>query len=268
MSGIVFLSTRDLEGMVKFYTHRMGMKIWLDQGGCVILKHGNMLLGFCKGQEADMSGVITFFHPSREMVDNAYEQLKDEAKHPPKENPTYKIYHFYAQDPEGRRLEVQSFLHALLPHMDGEEMLATRRSIRQYSEKDVPEEILENIFEMCQHAPSSRDKKPCRLLTIRDKKQLKHIASLRGESSAPIGRAPLAVAVVVDTALSIRPEQDGSIMGCHLLLASWLNGLGTCWIAAMDRDDVKEMLGIPREHHIATITPMGYPAEKIEMRAY
>jgi len=43
------------------------------------------------------------------------------------------------------------------------------------------------------------------------------------------------------------------------MLAAWSYGLGTCWIAAMDRDDVKEVLGIPKEHYIATITPLGYP---------
>ena len=39
-------------------------------------------------------------------------------------------------------------------------------------------------------------------------------------------------------------------------------GLGTCWIADMDRDEIKDMLDIPREHYIATVTPLGYPLEK------
>jgi len=32
----------------------------------------------------------------------------------------------------------------------------------------------------------------------------------------------------------------------------------------MDRDDVKEALGIPQEHYVATVTPLGYPAEQPE----
>jgi nitroreductase len=35
--------------------------------------------------------------------------------------------------------------------------------------------------------------------------------------------------------------------------------LGTCWIAAMDREDVKEKLGIPKDHYVATVTPLGFP---------
>jgi nitroreductase len=87
------------------------------------------------------------------------------------------------------------------------------------------------------------------------------LSGVRGRNSEPIGRATAAVAVVADPARSRRHVQDGCIAAYHLLLAAWLFGLGTCWIAAMDRDDVKEELSIPRDHYIATVTPLGYPAE-------
>ena len=237
------------------------MSVWLDQGGCVILKHDNMLLGFCKGEEVDFYGIITFFHPSKEDVDNVYCRLEDIAESPPKDNPKYRIYHFYARDPEGRRLEVQCFLHPLEPYADGKELLESRRSIRRYSRMEVGDDILRKILSDCVHAPSSRNLQPCRFIVIRDREKLEYLASLRGESSAPIASAPLAVAVVSDTTISSRPEQDGCIMAYHFLLAAWMHGLGTCWIAAMDRDEAKKNLGIPIEHYIATITPLGYPAE-------
>lgn len=49
-------------------------------------------------------------------------------------------------------------------------------------------------------------------------------------------------------------------MAHQFLLAAWNYGLGTCWIAALDRDDVKIRLGIPNEHYMATITPLGHPS--------
>ena len=72
----------------------------------------------------------------------------------------------------------------------------------------------------------------------------------------------MAVAICSDPALSKRHIQDGCIGAYHFLLAAWAQGLGTCWIAAMDREDVKERLGIPQEHYVATVTPLGYP-EKV-----
>jgi nitroreductase len=69
------------------------------------------------------------------------------------------------------------------------------------------------------------------------------------------------VAITSDPRKSKRYVQDGCIAAYHFLLSAWLYGLGTCWIAAMDREDVKDALHIPQDHYIATVTPVGYPAE-------
>lgn len=112
-SGIVFLSTQKLKEIQDFYIERIGCQLWLDQGSCVILKYGNMLLGFCKGEEADRNGTITFFFKAKDDIDRMYEKFKDTVDSPPKENEKYRIYHFYAKDPEGRAIEFQCFLHAI-----------------------------------------------------------------------------------------------------------------------------------------------------------
>lgn len=63
----------------------------------------------------ESEGVITFFVEDKEEVDTIYNGLQDIATTLPAENHTYKIYQFYAVDPEGRTLEFQSFLHELKP---------------------------------------------------------------------------------------------------------------------------------------------------------
>jgi catechol 2,3-dioxygenase-like lactoylglutathione lyase family enzyme len=110
MAGIVFLSTRMLESTVEFYTKRMGMKIWLEQEDCTILRHGDLALGFCQRKTSDICGIITFWHETKEEVDRRYEELKDIASGPPTESEKYRIYHFFLRDPEGRTVEVQKFL--------------------------------------------------------------------------------------------------------------------------------------------------------------
>lgn len=115
MSGIVFLKTRQLETIREFYLGRVGMNIWLEQPGIAILRHGNMLIGFHQQPEADMDGLLTFFEPDRAFVDRMYEEFKDVALAVPRENPEYRIYHFFARDLEGRKLEFQVFLHPVPP---------------------------------------------------------------------------------------------------------------------------------------------------------
>ncbi len=261
MAGIVFLRTERLEEIVGFYEREAGAAVWLRQAECVILKHGNLLLGFCRGERAETEGVLTFFLPRREQVDEAYGRLRDRARGAPAENPRYRIYHFYAADPEGRSVEFQTFLHPLPPHEDGAEMLARRRSVRRFAPETVPEDVLARVFDLCAFAPSSRNRQPCYYVLARRPGLIADLAAVRGDPSAPIGRAPLAVAVCVESARTVRPEHDGAIAACYLLLSARIHGLGTCWVTDMDRPEVKAALGVPEADRVTMITPLGYPAE-------
>jgi hypothetical protein len=113
MGGIFFLRTMNQTELVQFYTERLGMEIWLEQPDCIILKHGNLLLGFCERDSAEIQGMITFVYESKDEVDKIYSHLEDIAEHPPESNPKYQIYQFFAKDPEGRILEFQAFLHPI-----------------------------------------------------------------------------------------------------------------------------------------------------------
>ena len=74
----------------------------------------------------------------------------------------------------------------------------------------------------------------------------------------------MAVAICSDPGLSKRHIQDGCIAAYHFTLAAWNLGFGTCWIGGMDTKQVKQCLSIPMEHYVATVTPLGYPAEQPE----
>lgn len=264
MGGIIFFKTQNFEHIKDFYISRLGMTVWLEQTDCVILKHGNLLLGFCERDESEIAGMITFFYENKEDVDRMYQQLEERALGEPKVNDKYHIYQFLAEDPESRLLEFQAFLHPVEAYQMGDNLLSTRRSIREFEERMVPEEILWKIFELCRYAPTARNRQPYYFVSIRDRDKLEFLAGLREGSSAPIARAPMAVAICADPTISKRYVQDGCIAAYHFILAAKLFGLGTCWIGGMDQEDAKEVLDIPQEHHIATITPLGYPAEQPE----
>jgi nitroreductase len=259
MSGIVFLRTKDLNSVIDFYVSTIGATVWLDQRVCIIVKHGNLLLGFCQSETSDTELMITFFYPHKAEVDKMYQNLKEIADTKPAENRKFHIYHFFAKDPEGRALEFQSFLHPLQPYADSIDILQNRRSIREYQIIPVSDKVLSSIFEVCRFSPTSRNSQSYSFVVIKDKKTLDYLASVRGSSSEPIQKAPLAVAVVSDPDKSGAYIQDGCIAAYHFMLACKSYGLGTCWIADMDRPAVKEVLSIPEKHYVVTITPVGYP---------
>lgn len=261
MSGIVFMASQQLPLIKEFYAGRLGMEIWLEQADCVLFKHGNLLIGFCQRDRTDSGGMITLFFPGRGEVDDMHRRLADCATSPPKANETYRIYQFFATDPEGRTVEFQSFDHPVSRFQDGEELLHTRRSVRRFLDRPVAESTLQAVLDSLRYAPSARNSQPCRFLVIRDREMLERLAALRGDSSQPIAHANLAIAVISDPAASGRAMEDGCIAAYHLLLCAWWHGLGTCWIGGMDTDPAKDALGLSRELRLITVTPLGYPAE-------
>ena len=262
MSGILFLKTKDLNPLKKFYTGQMGCEIWQDQGDCIIFRHGNLLFGFCERGEIENKAMLTFFYESRDEVDRMYDRLRNLAEAKPVDNAKYNIYQFFARDPEGRTIECQYFNTPVTNYKAGDELLLTRRSVRKFTEQPVPQEMLDKIFDICRYAPTSRNTQGYYYRIVRDRETLAWLSRTRGSSTAPIAQAPIAVAICADRTITGRADHDACIATYHLILTAWFFGLGTCWMGGMDREDVKDRLGIPQTHYLATVTPLGYPAER------
>lgn len=116
MSGIVFFRTEHRGEVASFYAERLGFDVWLEQeGGCSILQYDNLLVGFCDGAETETEGIVTLVLENEAAVDDLYRELSDVARGPPEENDAFGIYQFFADDPDGRTLEIQTFLHRTPP---------------------------------------------------------------------------------------------------------------------------------------------------------
>jgi hypothetical protein len=111
MDGIVFFRTERPEAVVEFYRERVGADVWLEQPDCTILQAGAFRFGFCERETAETEGILTFVVDSRDTVDSMYESLEPVADGEPRYNDRYDIYQFFAEDPEGRTVEVQRFEH-------------------------------------------------------------------------------------------------------------------------------------------------------------
>jgi hypothetical protein len=109
--GIVFFRTANRAATTEFYADRVGATAWLEQPGCTILRHGNLLFGFCDAEETETEGIVTFVYDTEDEVDEMRERVGDAAREDPHENETYDIYQFFAEDPDGRTVEFQTFRH-------------------------------------------------------------------------------------------------------------------------------------------------------------
>ncbi|WP_435318240.1 VOC family protein [Haloarchaeobius sp. TZWSO28] len=115
MSGIVFFRSAEYEAIAEFYRDEVGATVWLEQSACTICKYDNLLFGFCDADETETEGVLTFVTEDRAGVDEFYERFADRARDEPSVNEAFDIYNFFAEDPDGRTMEFQTFLHETDP---------------------------------------------------------------------------------------------------------------------------------------------------------
>jgi hypothetical protein len=261
MSGILFLETQKLDQIRKFYQAKIGMILWLDQGDCVILKHGNLLLGFCQGDGKPFGGLITFFYESEEEVDEMYQVLILNADGPPQVNEKFKIYHFYAQDPEGRRLEFQCFLHPLEPFLTGEELLLTEKCVQRFKQQAIPKDILRRIFSLCRY-PSSTHESPIYTFSIvQDQGKKNQLIEFFGTMREGIRTAPSIVVLSSERMVDADMLEQIIIGTYHFSLTARLHGLGTDIVKEIDQRGVKELLKLPQEDHVILAFLLGYSDE-------
>ena len=145
--------------------------------------------------------------------------------------------------------------------MDVFEAIRTRRSIRKYVQKPIPDDKLEMIFEAARLAPSAANRQPWRFVVVQDINRKKALAGVANNQTFLADAAAIVVAVG-DPEVSARwHERDPMIAIEHMALAAAALGYGTCWIGAFDEDAVKRLLKIPARIRIVALLPIGLPDE-------
>lgn len=150
--------------------------------------------------------------------------------------------------------------------METMEAIRTRKSIREYQDKPVPQDKLNVVLEAARLAPSGANRQEMKFVVVTD-------AGLRRKlSEASGGQKHVASAPVVIAAVATDPERvmvcgvpaypvDVAIAVDHMTLAAWDVGLGTCWIGAFQQDRVREVLKIPSSCRVVSLLTLGFPAE-------
>ena len=111
---VTWVYTHDIAGTAGFYGDIIGLEQVLDQGQCRIFKtSATSFLGVCQvrpGRFVEPKGVVITLVTTE--VDKWHEALKAKGVtilEPPAYHPSFDVYCFFAADPNGYKLEFQTF---------------------------------------------------------------------------------------------------------------------------------------------------------------
>lgn len=141
-----------------------------------------------------------------------------------------------------------------------------RRSVRRYRKEPVPEEVLLKIIDAGRFAPSAGNKQPWEFVMVNKEglveKIFKNVAWLPAAGEPPQGRRPTAYIVVLgNPKIKEHYQADLSAAIQNILLAAYAEGLGSCWIGSVNRENIYCLLKIPRSLDIFSLISLGYPDE-------
>ncbi len=143
------------------------------------------------------------------------------------------------------------------------ETIWARRSVRKYKNEPIPEEDLHLILEAARRAPTGANRQNWRMVVVRGAEMRRKTAEA---CSGQMWMAD-AAAILCLVTLPGEGKVNGAIVLDHASLAATSLGYGTCWIGAYDEAKVKQVLGIPADHGIVCLMPVGVPAEHPEARS-
>ncbi len=147
------------------------------------------------------------------------------------------------------------------------DIILTRRSIRRYETKDIPEDVLHQILEAGRQAPSAANRQPIRFVVVKDHEVLKNLCD--NLITRFVKYAPCAVVGCADVKSLMTGKWavvDATIAMENMVIAAWTLGIGSCWIGACNEEKVKELMKIPDKWKVVALITFGYPAEQRKPR--
>lgn len=151
-------------------------------------------------------------------------------------------------------------------------LIYERRSIRDWVDKPVPDEMIEKILEAGRAAPIGCNLDEVRFIVIRDPEEAKMVWSDISTKNAVIivicydTRIPQVVAQ--DKCVPHNAGFDAAAAADHMLLMAHALGLGGVWLSKTTKSDVtedtgkrfKEQYGLPDYIEVAMHIAVGWPA--------
>ena len=147
------------------------------------------------------------------------------------------------------------------------EAIRTKRAVRVFQDRPLPEDVIDAILTAGRRAQSSKNTQPWHFVAVRQRATLAALSQM-GTFAAHLAGAALGVVIVTPD-----PAQRWSIMfdagqsASYMQLAAWDLGVGSCPATIYEPEKAQALLGLPPEWHVRAALSFGYPAQPAEASA-
>ena len=159
--------------------------------------------------------------------------------------------------------------------MTVKEAIFERRTIRKFTQEQIPREKLTELVDCARVAAYPANMQPMKFAIIDDKETLKKIfpftkwaGALENGTPKEDERPTAYIAVLGDT--KIKPAANGYEVEAgaavtNMMLAAQEMGIASCWLGAIVRDKIHACLGLDDSLAVVYLLALGYPNQKSRM---
>jgi len=140
------------------------------------------------------------------------------------------------------------------------EAVRTVLAVREYQDREIPEDVLHRIVDAGRLTASARNGQPWHFVVVRDRENLRKLGSAVRTGGYT---ANAAAAIVVACERNSYAMSDASRAIQSMILAAWADGVGSNWTGFGGIEAVRRQLEIPEKYDVLAVMPLGYPRRKV-----
>lgn len=154
--------------------------------------------------------------------------------------------------------------------MNFTELIKSRRTIRKFEQKPISKEQLLSYVDAARVAPSAANLQPLKYVAVNSSEMnnkvfplVKWAGYLAPQYNPKDDERPMAYIIVcVDKNVkSNGADLDIGASVENIILSALSDGVGACWMGAIDRAGIAEEVQLPENLEISSLVALGYPKE-------
>ena len=151
--------------------------------------------------------------------------------------------------------------------MNVSEAIHTKRAVRKFQDRPLPEDVIHAILNAGRRAQSSKNEQGWQFIAIRDKTILKALSET-GAYAGHLAGAALGVAILTpDPEGKFQIMFDAGQAAAYMQLLAWELGVGSCLASIYEHEKARAILGFPAEWHLRIALSFGYPLDEEKLSA-